>query len=96
MKKLIYLLSYAFFEIREGNTGKATPLLALYLLVIGILFTVGGVLKQVREFGSGTYLNNISFLIQLCLFETLIRGNDSLQKEKDVYKELPSRKRKKV
>jgi hypothetical protein len=73
------LLSYAVFEIREGNHDQAKQLISLYLLIISLIFTVGGILKQLREFGSGSYLHDITFLVQLTLLENSIRA--SQQKE---------------
>jgi hypothetical protein len=87
------LLSYAFFEIRDGNIEKATPLLASYILVIGLAITLGGFLKQIREFGSSSYLNDMSFLIHLSLLESSIQSNTKQElKEKECSLELPSRK----
>ncbi|PWW26616.1 hypothetical protein DFO73_110190 [Cytobacillus oceanisediminis] len=87
------LLSYAFFEIRDGNTEKATPLLAAYILVIGFTITLSGFLKQIREFGSSSYLNDISFLIHLSLLEVSIQTNPKQELEEDNYHlVLPSRK----
>lgn len=89
------LLSYAFFEIRDGNVEKATPLLAAYILVIGLTITLSGFLKQIREFGSSSYLNDVSFLIQLSLLESSIQLNSKQEpKEKECNLELPSRKNK--
>jgi hypothetical protein len=79
------LLSYAFFEIRDGNIDKATPLLTIYLLFIGLVIFVGGVLKQVREFGASTHLNDISFLIQLSLLDSSIHEDKrSIQETSNV------------
>ncbi len=88
------LLSYAFFEIRDGNIDKATPLLTIYLLFIGLVIFVGGVLKQVREFGANTHLNDISFLIQLSLLDSSIHEDKrSIQETCNVVL-IPSRKNK--
>jgi hypothetical protein len=79
------LLSYAFFEVRDGNIQKAAPLLTIYILIIGLVFFVGGVLKQIREFGPNTHLNDISFLIHLSLLDRSIKQNkDVFQGGSDV------------
>lgn len=88
------LLSYAVFEIREGNFEQAKPLLATYLLIIGGLFAVGGFLKQIREFGSSSCLVDISILIQLSLLENSIRVNKISKEQIDNIAVLPSRKNK--
>ncbi|WP_156431234.1 hypothetical protein [Bacillus sp. FJAT-29814] len=88
------LLSYAFFEIRDGNMEKATPLLAIYLLFIGLTFMVGGVLKQMREFGASSHLNDISFLIQLSLLDKSINTNREEFHEESSISQIPSRKEK--
>jgi hypothetical protein len=70
------LLSYAFLEIRNGNAETGKNLVAIYLIVIAVLLVTGGILKQIKDFGSTSYLNEISFLIQLSLLE--ISLNQSL------------------
>lgn len=89
------LLSYAFFEIRDGNMAEATPLLGMYLLLIGFTFTLGGLLKQIREFGTSSYLNDISFLIHLSLLDSSIQANIK-QNEREISNivHIPSRKKK--
>jgi peptidoglycan biosynthesis protein MviN/MurJ (putative lipid II flippase) len=89
------LLSYAFFEIRDGNMEIATPLLAIYLLFIGLTFIVGGVLKQIREFGASSHLNDISFLIQLSILDSSIQTNmEQNKQEENIIFQIPSRKEK--
>ena len=91
------LLSYAFFEIRNGKGEHASTLIAVYIVCIGIVWTVGGFLKQLREFGSSSYLHDISFLIQLVLLESSIQENLEKEKTEEIYnaESLPSRKHKK-
>lgn len=90
------LLSYAFFEIREGNEKHASTLIAVYIVCIGFVWMLGGFLKQVREFGSSSYLHDISLLIQLALLDSSIQENLEGEKKNVVHNEeaLPSRERK--
>lgn len=88
------LLSYAFFEIRDGNIQKAAPLLTIYILIIGLVFFVGGVMKQIREFGANTHLNDISFLIHLSLLDRSIKQNEDVIQGDSTVVLLPSRKEK--
>jgi hypothetical protein len=88
------LLSYAFFEIRDGNIQKAAPLLTIYIFFIGLVFFIGGVLKQIREFGANTHLNDISFLIHLSLLDRSIKNTGDVLKGASNDLLLPSRKEK--
>jgi hypothetical protein len=47
----------------------------VYLIVIAVLAVVGGILKQIKDFGSTSYLNEISYLIQLSLLESSVNPN---------------------
>ncbi|WP_066050908.1 hypothetical protein [Robertmurraya korlensis] len=69
------LLSYAFIEIRYGNQESASNLIAVYLTCIAIIAMIGGFLKQCKDFGSTSSLNDISYMIQIVLLE------ESIQKE---------------
>ncbi|MGG2014023.1 hypothetical protein [Bacillus sp. S10(2024)] len=91
------LLSYAFFEIREGKEQHAQALIAVYIVCIGFVWMLGVFFKQVREFGSSSYLHDISLLIQLALLEGSIQENLKKEKISVTHKKtvLRSRKRKK-
>ena len=80
------------FEIRNGKGEHASALIAVYIVCIGIVWTVGGFLKQLREFGSSSYLHDISFLIQLVLLEISIQENPEKEKTEEIYnaESLPS------
>jgi hypothetical protein len=89
------LLSYAFLEIRNGNAEAGTNLVTIYLIIIAVLSITGGILKQIMDFGSTSYLNEISFLIQLSLLESSV--NQSLKEVAAAISDsditvLPSRK----
>lgn len=74
---------------------KATPLLGMYILLIGFTFTLGELLKQIREFGTSSYLNDISFLIHLSLLDSSIQATIDYNKhEVSNIVQIPSRKEK--
>lgn len=69
------ILSYAFLEIRDGNKEVGSSYLTLYILILAILITISGILKQFREFGANSYLYEISYKIHLALLEDSINSN---------------------
>ncbi|RFB11447.1 hypothetical protein DZB84_20485 [Bacillus sp. HNG] len=87
------LLSYVFLEIRAGNLETATNLFAIYIVCLTGILMLGGIIKQFKDFGSSSNLNDISYLIQLLLLENSINKNEceSVNDQED-YIGLPPRK----
>ncbi len=73
------LLSYAFFEIRDGHKEVGTTILTVYIICIGILITISGLIKQIRDFGSVSYLHEISYKINL----SILNDSININKEQD-------------
>lgn len=79
------LLSYAFFEIRDGHNEEGSSFLALYFICIMVLIMISGLLKQIRDFGSVSYLHEISYKINLSLLDNSINKNKEEDKNSNNY-----------
>jgi hypothetical protein len=90
------LLSLAFQEFRDGNINNANPLIASYLLWIGLLIIISGVMKLIREFGTKSYLNDISMKIQLSLLEQSIQNKFQDAKHNGSSNTIHKRRKRKV
>ncbi|MED4040366.1 hypothetical protein [Niallia taxi] len=87
------LLSYAFFEIRDGNKEAGSSYLSLYIFILAILITISGILKQFKEFGANSYLYEISYKIHLALLDDSINSNTDKGNEVTITKsDIISRK----
>jgi hypothetical protein len=96
------LLSFAFIEIREGNSDVGSKLLTVYLICIAVVAFVSGIIKQINDLGATYSLNEISFLIQLALLDNSVHtqpyeeGSYTDSNNNRNIISLPSRKNRKI
>ncbi|RDU38681.1 hypothetical protein DRW41_03730 [Neobacillus piezotolerans] len=89
------ILSYAFSEIKNGNTETGNSLIGMYFFLFCCVLIMSGFLKVKKEFANTAYLSDISRKIQIALLELSVYEHSDIGKKINTLPFLPPRAAKK-